>query len=188
MRSAHGFIITPLGEKRYNVEKDGIIISTSKEDSKNSNRFGVVVEVPINYSGPIEKGDILVVHHNVFKYYNDMKGREKSGRSFIKDNLFLVDPDQWFMYKKKGEDWVTHDKYCFIEPKPLNKFFMTAPGIDYHLVGQVAYSNDQLIELGINKGDYVGFTPESEYQFEIDGRTLYRMFTNNICIKIEDYS
>lgn len=188
MRSAHGFIIKPLGDTRYNLKKDGIIISTSKEDSKNSNRFGVVVEVPINYQGPIEKGDTLVVHHNVFKYYNDMKGREKSGRSFIKDDLFLVEPEQWFMYKKKGEDWQTHDKYCFIEPKPLNNFFITAPNIDYHLVGQVAYSNDQLEKVGIRKGDYVGFTPESEYEFEIDGRTLYRMFTNNICIKIENNS
>ena len=36
-------------------------------------------------------GDTLLVHHNVFKFYYDMYGREKSGRSFLKENLFLVD-------------------------------------------------------------------------------------------------
>lgn len=185
MRSPHGFIVTPRGDVRYNSSRDGMIISTSKEDARNSNRVAIVQELPVGYNGNVKKGDELIVHHNVFKLYNDIKGREKSGRSFIKDNLFLVDDEQWFMYRSPGENWKTHDRFCFVEPKPLNSFWMTVPGIEYHLVGQVAYSNDQLKELGINQGDFVGFTPESEYQFDIEGRTLYRMFTNNICIKIE---
>lgn len=188
MRSPHGFLVSPVGDSRYNTKKDGLIISTSKEDARNSNRFAEVVELPVNYSGPVQKGDTLVVHHNVFKYYNDIQGRERSGRSFIKDNLFLVEPDQWFMYKSTDGEWRTHDKYCFIEPKPLNNFWMAVPGIEYHLVGEVAYSNKQLESIGINKGDMVGFMPESEYQFDIDGKTLYRMFTNHICIKIENES
>jgi co-chaperonin GroES (HSP10) len=184
MRSPHGFIVTPEEGSRYKTKRGEIIISTSKEDSKNSSRIAKVVEPPLGYKGPISSGDLLVVHHNVFKYYNDMKGLERSGKSFLSGNLFFVEPDQWFMYKKQGGEWTTHDKYCFVEPKPLNSFFMKVPGIDYHLVGQVAYSNDQLSELGVEKGDFVGFTPESEYEFEIDGVKLYRMFTNNICIKI----
>jgi hypothetical protein len=29
----------------------------------------------------------------------------------------------------------------------------------------------------------VSFTPESEYEFNIDGEVLYRMYNKNICLK-----
>ena len=37
----------------------------------------------------------------------------------------------------------------------------------------------------INVGDLVGFTPDSEYEFIIDGERLYRVFTKDISIKYE---
>jgi hypothetical protein len=36
------------------------------------------------------KGDTLLVHHNVFKFYNDIKGVERSGRSYFMDDLFFI--------------------------------------------------------------------------------------------------
>ena len=57
--------------------------------------------LPLGYEGPIGVGDTLLVHHNVFKFYNDMKGRRQSGRSFLKDDLFLVDFDQFYMYAQR---------------------------------------------------------------------------------------
>ena len=91
MRSPYNFIVTPLKNKRYDNIKDigdvEFITSVSKEDHKTSNRFAKVVALPIHYNGPIKEGDTLLVHHNVFKLYYDMQGVEKSGRSFLKDNL-----------------------------------------------------------------------------------------------------
>ena len=93
MRSPFYFIVKPLDDKRYTNTKeiDGMdfITSTSEENHMASNRQGVVVATPLGYDGDIEVGDLLLVHHNVFKYYNDMKGRQKSGKSFFKDDLFL---------------------------------------------------------------------------------------------------
>ena len=101
MQSPFYFIVTPVNNKRYNntkkVGKVELITSTSQEDHTASNRFCTVVEVPLDYKGEIVKGDTLVVHHNVFKYYYDMRGRERSGRSFFKENLFFVDLDQFFL-------------------------------------------------------------------------------------------
>ena len=37
----------------------------------------------------------------------------------------------------------------------------------------------------IEEGDLVGFTPDSEYEFIIDGEKLYRVFTQEISIKYE---
>ena len=100
MQSPHSFIVRPVKGRRYDNIKDigGIdfITSVSKEDHKASNRHAEVVSTPLNYSGDIKKGDILLVHHNVFKFYFDMKGREKSGKSFFKDDLFFIDNDQFF--------------------------------------------------------------------------------------------
>ena len=53
------------------------IISSSKEDHTVSNRYAIVKELPLGYKGEVSIGDTLLVHHNVFKYYNDMKGRRE---------------------------------------------------------------------------------------------------------------
>ena len=73
MRSPYCFIVTPVDDRRYDNLKDiagmKFITSVSEEDHTASNRFATVVETPINYNGPIVKGDTLLVHHNVFKFY-----------------------------------------------------------------------------------------------------------------------
>ena len=89
MRSPHNFIVTPLKDRRYdNVKEVGeteLITSVSQEDHISSNRQAEVVALPIAYKGPIKVGDTLIVHHNVFKFYYDMYGRQKSGKSFFKE-------------------------------------------------------------------------------------------------------
>ena len=83
MRCPNQFLVKPAGGRRYdNVSKYGdveFITSSSQEDHTVSNRYAEVISTPIMYDGPIEAGDTLLVHHNVFKKYYDMKGREKSG-------------------------------------------------------------------------------------------------------------
>ena len=75
MKSPFYFIVKPIKGRRYdNIKKIGgldIVTSVSKEDYKSSNRFAEVIALPINYTGDIEVGNVLLVHHNVLKYYND---------------------------------------------------------------------------------------------------------------------
>ena len=93
MRSPFYFITKPLKGRRYdNIKKIGdidFITSVSQEDHMATNRFAEVVSVPLGYKGKIKSGDILLVHHNVFRIYYDMKGREKSGRSFFKERFIF---------------------------------------------------------------------------------------------------
>jgi len=191
MRSPTQFIVRPMGGRRYdNIKSFGgieFIVSSSQEDHTVSNRYAIVVTTPINYKGEIAKGDILLVHHNVFKKYYDMKGREKSGPCHFRDDIFMVEPDQFFLYKK-GKKWKTHSRYCFVRPldnKNCSIFNMNIENNNHlPLIGEMVYSNPQLEALGINEGDIIGFQPHSEYEFKIEGEILYRMFTSNICIKI----
>jgi hypothetical protein len=188
MKSPHAFIVRPMKGRRYdNIKEIGgvdFITSVSKEDHKASNRFAEVVSTPLDYKGEIEQGDVLLVHHNVFKFYFDMYGREKSGKSFFKDDLFFIDPDQFFLYNKKGK-WCGYDKYCFVKPIPKKDFYLKKFGAkEEPLYGKIKYSNKQLEKLGVKEGDEISFTPHSEYEFNIEGEKLYRMFTDNITMVV----
>tara|TARA_R100000900_G_scaffold134052_1_gene111065 strand:+ start:468 stop:1028 length:561 start_codon:yes stop_codon:yes gene_type:complete len=182
MQSPFSFIVKAYNERRYdNIKEIGgidFITSVSKEDHTASNRFAIVVETPLKYTGPIKKGDRLLVHHNVFKYYNDMKGREKSGKSYFRDDMFFVDMDQFFMYHD-GTRWNSHGKYCFVKPVAAKDSTIYKTG-EEPLVGILKYGNKQLEALGVKEGDEISFEPHSEYTFYVDGEKLYRMFTNNI--------
>ena len=184
MRSPFNFIVKPYNERRYdNIKKIGevdFVTSVSKEDHTVANRFGIVQELPLNYTGPIKKGDILLVHHNVFKFYYDMKGREKSGRSFFKDDLFFVDSSQFFLYKHKNQ-WHAYDKYCFVKPVSAKDSLIKKNG-EEPLVGIMKYINKDLKQLGVKEGDEISFQPDSEYPITIEGEKLYRMYTENITL------
>ena len=187
MRSLHQFIVKPVGDKRYNNTKEigGIdfIVSTSEEDFKSSNRHAEVVEVPISYNGEISKGDILLVHHNVFKFYNDMRGRRRSGKSFFKDNLFFLDADQFFAYKK-DDVWKGYDRYCFVRPIDKEESYIYKPFTHEPLMGEVVIANSKLKSYGIESGQKVSFKPDSEYEFIVDDETLYRMYDHQITMTV----
>jgi len=183
MQSIDSFIVKPYNERRYdNIKKlkdIDFITSVSEEDHKSSNRFATVISLPLNYKGEVRPGDTLIVHHNVFKFYNDMYGRRKSGKSYFKENLFFVENDQFFLYKRNN-NWKAHGKYCFVKPIPAEDSVILKNTKHEPLQGILKYSNLQLESLGVKEGDKIIFKPESEYEFNIDGELLYRMFTNNI--------
>lgn len=187
MRSPNQFIVRPVNNKRYDNTREigGIdfIVSTSEEDHKFSNRYAEVISTPLNYTGDISEGDILLVHHNVFKYYNDMKGRHKSGKSFFRDDKFFIDSEQFYMYKK-GSTWNAYDKYCFVKPIDAIESYIKKPFSEEPLMGVMKYSNEYLRSKGINEGDHVAFCPDTEYEFTVDGELLYRIYDSQITMKL----
>ena len=187
MQSPFYFIVTPLLNKRYDNSKviggKEIIVSTSDEDHRFSNRHAKVISVPLGYKGDIEKGDTLLVHHNVFKFYHDMKGRQRSGRSFLKDDLFFVDEEQFFMYKK-NKKWNAINRYCFVEPVDVEDSIIKKPLQHEPLVGIMRYPNKYLKSKGVKEGDKVSFQPDSEYEFTVEGKKMYRIYDHQITIKL----
>ena len=145
MQSPFCFIVKPYNDRRYdNIKYYGdkrFFTSTSEEDFTVSTRLAVVINIPLNYNGPIKINDTLVVHHNVFKFYNDMYGRQKSGRSWLMDDLFLVDDNQFYMYKQNNK-WYSHNNFCFIEPIPKGESFIDGVGVtEEPLWGKIKYGN-----------------------------------------------
>ena len=187
MKSPFQFIVKPLNGKRYNNTKEisgtEFITSTSEEDHNFSNRYAEVLETPLGYEGKIKIGDTLLVHHNVFKFYFDMQGRKKSGQSFFKDDLFFIDQEQFFMYKQDGE-WNAYDRYCFVEPLEVQDSYIYKATSKEPLMGVMRYPNEYLKSQGVSNGDKVCFTPESEYEFIVDEKTMYRVYDHQITIKL----
>jgi len=185
MKSLFNYIIST--ESRYNnktnVGQDELILNTeiSERDYVFVNRVGVIINEPaygVTYKTP-KKGDTVIVHHNVFRRWIDIRGEEKNSASFLKENEYFVAPDQIFAYKRNGE-WHCPDEYCFVSPIGIKDVW--APETEQKLKGELVYSNEELSSSGLSIGDVVGFTPDSEYEFEIEGKKLYRILSNQVTI------
>jgi hypothetical protein len=183
MRSIFSFIVKPVGE-RYNnkvkVEDKELIINTKIESFKSVNNVAEVVAVPLAYSTDIKVGDIVVIHHNVFRIFYDIRGNKKNSRSYFMDDLYFCDLDQIYLYKNTGK-WKAFGDRCFIKPIKNRDYLNIAK--EQRLIGILKYGNSSLESLKINEGDLVGYTPYGEFDFVIDGQRLYCMKSNDIVIK-----
>ena len=185
MKSLYDFIVKPVGEKYNNTIKVGgkdLVVNTKIENWKFVNRMAEVVQVPLAFNCKVSIGDIVVVHQNVFRTFYDMKGVKKKSRSYLKDDLYLCALDQIYLYKHDNV-WNTINDRCFISPI-ANRSDLTLDK-EESLIGILKYGNSSLEALGINPGDLVGFTPQSEWEFLVDDKRLYCMKSNDIVIKYE---
>jgi hypothetical protein len=185
MKSLYDFIAEPLGERYTNTLKIGeqeLVLNSNIESFKFVNRLAKVIEVPLAFNTPIKKGDIIVVHQNIFRRYYDMQGKQKNGRSYFKDNQYFVNLDQIYLYKNKNK-WHTINDRCFIKPIKNTDTFSIKK--EQPCVGILKIGNSTLEALKINPEDKVGFKPGFEWEFIIDNERLYCMKSNDIVIKYE---
>ncbi len=185
MKSLFDFIVEPCGQRYNNEIKIGdksLIINTKVESYKSVNNIAKVIAVPLAYKTTVQPGDLLMIHHNVFRRFYDIRGNEKNSKSYFKDNLYFVQPDQVYLYKRKDK-WKAFGNRCFIAP--LRDEVEINNWIEQKLIGVLKYGNSALEVLGINEGDLVGYTPYGEYDFIVDNKRLYCMKSNDIVIKYE---
>jgi|TARA_R100000479_G_scaffold169845_1_gene111922 hypothetical protein len=185
MNSLYKFIVTPLN-KRYNNEINvgdkKLIVNSSVEEFTFISREAKVVSVPSEYKTDINVGDTIIIHHNVFRRWYDQKGVERNSSSYFKEDLYFVQPDQIFMYKRDNQ-WKTFGGYCFVKPvkndNPISNI------IDKKLVGILKYGDKYLEEQNVFPGDLVSYPRNREWEFVIDQELLYCMKSTNIIIKHE---
>ena len=200
MRGLYDFIVEPVGGRYDNIKKindQELILNTQIFHHQYVNRKARVLSIPILINTNIQVGDMVVVHHNIFRRWHDIRGKEKNSKSYINENTYAVREDQIFAYKRDklentntcgggisthvDGEWKSTPGYCFVKPiKSNNKLNIEQ---ERPLVGIMKYTNKDLPD--INNGDLIGFTPDSEYEFIIDGERLYRVLINSISIKYE---
>jgi len=185
MKSIYDFIIQPLGDKYSNTVKISgvdVVVNTKIENWKFVNRLATVIETPLAFNSKIKKGDIVVIHQNVFRTFYDMKGQKKKSRSYFKDDLYFCAIDQIYLYKN-SDGWNSFGDRCFIKPIKDNDSLTLDK--EQKLIGILKYSNSSLEALEINQGDLVGYTPNGEWEFLVENERLYCMKSNDIVIKYE---
>tara|TARA_Y100000593_G_scaffold47794_1_gene90429 strand:- start:133 stop:723 length:591 start_codon:yes stop_codon:yes gene_type:complete len=180
MKSVYNFVVAPIGE-RYNntkkVEGGNLILNTEIFNHQYVNRIAKVISTPIIGDTDIQSGDEVIIHHNVFRRWHNVKGIEKNSRSYFNEDTYFINQDQIFLYKRNNK-WNTPKGYCFVQPLKNKDQFNT--NTEKPLVGIVKYSDGT-----VNVGDLVGFKPGSEYEFVIENKLLYRVLSNLITIKYE---
>ena len=180
MKSVYNFVVAPINSRYNNTKKVGdkeLIVNTEIFNHQYVSREAIVKAIPTVGETDIQVGNKVIVHHNVFRRWHNVKGIEKNSRSYFDEETYLVASDQIFLYKRNNT-WEPQKGYCFIKPiKSTNKLNVDK---EKPLIGIVKYSDGT-----VNEGDLIGFRPSSEYEFIIDGEKLYRVLSNFITIKYE---
>jgi len=180
MKSVYNFVVKPKGERYNNTKKfDGgeLILNTDIYQHKYVNREAIVISTPIIGDTDIKPGDTVIVHHNVFRRWNDVKGIERNSKAYFNEDTYLINHEQIFLYKQENR-WTAPKGYCFVMPlKATDQFNIES---EKPLQGIVKYSDGT-----VNVNNLVGFRPSSEYEFIVDGERLYRVLSNFITIKYE---
>tara|TARA_R110001592_G_scaffold123590_1_gene331652 strand:+ start:653 stop:1231 length:579 start_codon:yes stop_codon:yes gene_type:complete len=179
MRGLQGFLVKPKGERYNNIKKVGdkeLILNAEISNYEFLNREAIVKSTPLAFETDIQKGDTVIIHHNVFRRWYNVKGIEKNSSSFIDEDNYIVYKDQIFAYKRKDE-WKAMDGFCFI--KPLKEDGVLNVNKE-KLIGIVKHTDGT-----VDQGSLVRFKPVGQYEFIIDGERLYRVKSNLITLKYE---
>lgn len=182
MKSTFYFLVTPVDGKEFSfVGKEGLILCSNIEDHKSTQRLAKIVGLSEYNDMGLKEGDVVVVHHNTFRTYYDMKGRARKSSNFVKDKLYYVEPERIYMYIRDDQEKV-FGEYSFVKPvKKENDGFQLSTAAEKELIGEVALIDDRFSsEFSVNPGDLVTFTRDSEYEFRINDERYYRVPTKNI--------
>ena len=179
MQAYRDFIVSTVGERYNNSKKIGekeLILNTEIYNHHFVNRLAKVIATPLLFQSPINVGDEVIVHHNVFRRWHNIKGVEKNSRSYLKEDKYLVFEDQIYLYKK--QNWVSMPGFSFIKPLESSDIFSFEK--EKPLVGVIKYSDGTF---DIN--DLVGFRPKTQCEDFVNGERIYRVKNDFITIKYE---
>ena len=185
MQGLYYFIVKPVNSRYNNTKKIGdknLITNTENFTHQSVNRNAIVISVPKGVETNIKQGDEVIVHHNVFRRWKDVRGVEQNSKSYFEEDKYFVQLDQMYLYKQNNV-WKSIDDYCFV--KPIHDTDAFSIENEKPLIGVLKYTNNSKELKDLKVGDLVGFGPRSEYEFIINNERLYRVLTKAITIKYE---
>jgi len=180
MQSVFNYLVKPKGDRTVGfkkIEGQTLLLNTDLQNHSYTNRVGTILNLPLVGNEELKEGDDVIVHHNVFRRFRDVRGNEKDSKNYLAEDVYTVQADQIYAFKRDYE-WRALKGFCFIKPIKEDKMFSAA--FEKPLIGIVKLGNDE-----IKTESLVGFKPNSEYEFVIEGQRLYRVPANSITIKYE---
>lgn len=184
------YIIVEVDEAYLN-EIEGITVNNTIESVAHINREAIVVDAPSFTI--LKKGDRVLMHHNILRLRNGIRGKKVRSNYHLEGNKYFVPLTEVFMYQRDS-DWNAIRPFTFVKPIPkedkkIGGFIVNATETNSHkgmkkLRGIMKYPNDDLADKGIKAGDEVVFSEWSEYEFNVNGEILYKMSSKDILASI----
>lgn len=184
MKSKHGFIVRIPKKFKDSVSVAGIELYIDPKFREFENRVcsADIVETPLGYTGPAGIGDTLHFHHHVVL-------NEKLA---LGDDLYIVLYDKnggygshAYAYTRGGETFML-DEWIFLHArdesglKEKNGLFLMADKEDHGNEGVIAFLPESAEHYGLSVGQTVGFSKNSDYEIEVNGKMYWRMLLNDI--------
>jgi len=164
-------------------------IDTKFNEFKHRTTEGEVTAVPCKHETGVSPGDTLYFHHLVV--LNDgqpLTGEDKSYIVKYSTDAAINNQAIAFKSKKTGEvnplcGWSLLES-CEEDPdRPDTDLELVSFKEDPVLKGMVSFDTEYLKEIGVSKGDIVGFAKNMDYRISIDGKEYYRVPTDRLIYK-----
>lgn len=198
MKAYHN-VIVKLDQAIYNDKVGSIFIDVNKDEMQHVHKEVTVVSAP-EYTD-LKEGDKVIIHHNIIRQRIDIKGNIIESNYYLKDGHYGCPLTEVYLVKSKNDsDWRTYDPHVFIEPieykKKETKSSIIIPDSalkedsEYYKGfmkerGKIRYINKELTSMGLKEGDTIIFAKDSEFEFKVDGKILYKMSTSDILAKVD---
>jgi len=168
-----------------------LYVDTRFNEFEHRTTEGEVVAVPTKHETGVKPGDTLYFHHLVV--LNDgqpLTGEDKN--YIVKYSPDITINNQAIAYKSK-EDGSIHPLAGWALLEPIEKKTEQNEG-QIELVklkedpvteGVISFDTESLKEIGVSKGDVVGFQKNIDYRIIIDGKEYYRLPAERLLYKVQ---
>jgi len=159
---------------------------TSYDPMKLARQYGTVYKTPIHDSKEtgIQEGDKVWFHHFIATPVNEVKHADRK-------NIYQSSAEQIYLVKRNDE-YIPVGVWNFMEQEMKEPeqsesgILLEASASEVELHGHAVIINDWIKEQGVEKGDRVMWTENSEYDMDIEGRKLLRMRNIDVICKYEE--
>ena len=158
---------------------------TSYDPMKLARQYGTVYRTPIHDTrgSGIQEGDKVWFHHFIATPVNLVKHADK-------ENIYQAKMDQIYLIKRDGKyipvgDWNFMEQEMKDPDKSDSGIFLGSEAQEVDLHGEAVIINEWMKEQGVEEGDRVMWSENSEYDMDIDGRKLLRMRNFDVLCKYE---
>ena len=154
-----------------------LVLNTSYNPMYHARRYGEIFIAPqsTSFDVDVKKGDKVWFHHFV-------ANKDKVVNYIEEDNIYVADITQIYARERDGKVETVHHWNMIKQLVESESDIKTESGIylkpeveDIVQRGVVKYPSKTLTEMGVNIGDKIIFTKNSEYDMDINGDELLRM-------------
>lgn len=190
MVGLQNFIIKSTHEYNETFETNGVKLYGDKRflQSRLANLEVEVVEIPaLNYKGPIEKGDRLIIDLSVFLRFISTTGEIENNYTIDKKKgLYQIPISLVHLYSKSNNNWIGHDTNLFVEKvtepneNQISSIIYIPKDNKAKEKYYIKFINKELEEMGVNIGDRVMVNESMLMPVYVNGKEYFHLNTHDI--------